>query len=284
MSLSELKAQLLAGRNPDGGWPYYAGKSSRLEPTAWALLALQAAGEPVTADALTGWPRRDGWFVDRSSDEVNVAFNALAAIALRAIDPQGVLSAACGKVLVSAHGERIAPSSINRQDNSLQGWSWTKGTFSWIEPTAWALIALKRLDGRDTTTQSRIAEGERVLFDRVCRDGGWNHGNSNMLGADLDPYVPTSAIGLIALADRRSHPAVVQTHHYLRSARRREAATMALSLTSVALALYGDPVVDVLAEVDAAVERTDALNNLHSVALALYARAGASRKYEALRV
>ena len=59
---------------------------------------------------------------------------------------------------------------------------------------------------------------------------------------------------------------------------------MALSLTAVALALYGDPVVDVLAAVDAAVERTDALNNLHSVALALYARAGASRKYEALRV
>ncbi len=68
---------LIAARNPDGGWPYYAGKTSRLEPTAWALLALHAAGERVSLDPLLAWPRRDGWFLDRSSDGVNVGFNAL---------------------------------------------------------------------------------------------------------------------------------------------------------------------------------------------------------------
>ena len=80
-----IQAALLAARNPDGGWPYYAGKTSRLEPTAWALLALRAAGDRVSLDPLLAWPRRDGWFLDRSSDAVNVGFNGLLAVALGAL-------------------------------------------------------------------------------------------------------------------------------------------------------------------------------------------------------
>ena len=78
--MTALLERLRALRNADGGWPYYKGKTSRLEPTCWALLALQAAGEKVSLDVLQQWPRRDGWFVDKSSDAVNVAFNGLAAL------------------------------------------------------------------------------------------------------------------------------------------------------------------------------------------------------------
>ena len=31
-----------------------------------------------------------------------------------------------------------------RQDGSLQAWSWVDGTFSWVEPTAWCLLLLKK--------------------------------------------------------------------------------------------------------------------------------------------
>ena len=68
------KESLLAARNPDGGWPYYAGKTSRLEPTTWALLALRETGDPVSLDPLLDWPRRDGWIHLRglARDRTNV--------------------------------------------------------------------------------------------------------------------------------------------------------------------------------------------------------------------
>ena len=52
--------------------------------------------------------------------------------------------------------------------------------------------------GADT----RIRDGEAVLRDRVCVDGGWNYGNSNVFGKNLPAYIPTTAIALLALQDR----------------------------------------------------------------------------------
>ena len=46
---------LRAGRNADGGWGYQAGHPSRLEPTAWAALALRIAGDEASG-ALTWIP------------------------------------------------------------------------------------------------------------------------------------------------------------------------------------------------------------------------------------
>src|SRR5262245_59995163 len=39
--IASLRDQLQKARNRDGGWGYYPGKSSRIEPTCWGLLALQ---------------------------------------------------------------------------------------------------------------------------------------------------------------------------------------------------------------------------------------------------
>src|SRR6478736_1185162 len=111
-----VQRRLLDGRNADGGWGYYAGKASRLEPTCWALLALRSADPSV----LSRWPSAEGRLLERSGGEVNYAFHALALLAMK-------------------------DSTINRQDNKLQGWSWIDGTFSWVEPTAWGLLALRKL-------------------------------------------------------------------------------------------------------------------------------------------
>jgi hypothetical protein len=276
--------QLLSLRNPDGGWPYYAGKASRLEPTSWALLALKAAGEPVATDPLAQWPRRDGWLVDRSSDAVNVAFNALAAIVLVALGAPPAVVAPLQAALVAARGQKIAPSTINRQDNSLQGWAWTDGTFSWVEPTAWGIVALKKTSPRAEAARARIDEAERMLVDRVCRDGGWNHGNSNMLGVELPAYVSTSALGLIAMRDRRADEPIARSLRYLRAHRLRERSAMGLGLTRIALGLYGEPADDVATAIEEEWTRSQFLGNLHVTALALYAQAGTGDGYGALRV
>jgi len=41
----EIGERLLARVNADGGWGYYDGNSSRIEPTCWALR--DAASEPL---------------------------------------------------------------------------------------------------------------------------------------------------------------------------------------------------------------------------------------------
>ena len=48
-----------------------------------------------------------------------------------------------------------------RQDNSLQAWSWIDQTFSWVEPTAWCLLFLKKLR-RDQRAASPAEAADRI--------------------------------------------------------------------------------------------------------------------------
>jgi hypothetical protein len=280
---SSLRQALLASRNPDGGWPYYAGKTSRLEPTVWALLALQAAGERIAANALLAWPRSDGWFLDRSSNAVNVGFNALAAIGLAALAPGAPERPALGAALVRARGVKLPQVPGFAQDNSIQGWPWLDGTFSWVEPTAMAVIALKGLRTLPEA-QGRISDGERLLLDRACRGGGWNFGNANVLGRDLEPYTAPTALALIALRDRADAEAVRRGRQYLVSHALAERAGLALALTSVALGLSEQSVPGLADAIDHAWRESAFLGNLHVTAVALYARAAAASGYGAFRV
>lgn len=279
----ELLEALRAACRPDGGWPYYAGKSSRLEPTCWALLALRAAGERVSADVLSAWPRRDRLLADRPGGNINYAFNGLAAIVLAAF---GVSDRALLDGLIAARAVALPESTVNRQDNSIQAWSWTDGTFSWVEPTAWVLAGVKRLGaGTDISElQARIADAERLLADRVCQGGGWNHGNSNMLGLELAPYVSVTALALLALSDKPSHPGVAPSLAWLERNRFAESSAMALGLTRIALGVFNREAGDVEDALATEWRETRFLENIHLIALALYALAGAGTGFGAFCV
>lgn len=216
------------------------------------------------------WPTRQGLLLERKDGSVNVAFHALALFVLTRCDLLSDKAESLADVLQRTGGVRFAESAINRQDNSLQGWSWVADTFSWVEPTAWALIALaqwrrRHADGVDT---SRIEEGERLLLDRVCREGGWNYGNSNMLGADLHPHVPTTALGLLALQPRRDEEPVRRSLAWLEAHATSERSGMTLSLACLALRAYGRSDVDVRAALEAQLPVTMALGNVCSMAAA----------------
>jgi len=251
-----LMDRLAASRNPDGSWGYFAGKAGRLEPTSWALLALLDSGmQPLNVDLSTGvrllsrWQQPNGLLADVPHGSPNLAFNGLTALVLRRMRELHVtagsghedLEAGLLEGIVSTKGTRAGTSGAMRQDNRLQGWPWIDATFSWVEPTAWCLLALKRASrGRPVDRlDSRIIEANRLLFDRCCKPGGWNYGNSNVFGKDLRPYVPTTAVALMALQDQRTAPQVARSLEWMTRHMAEEVSSMALSLALVAGIVYG---------------------------------------------
>ena len=298
MSVRErLSAWLRDARNGDGGWGYYRGKSSRLEPTSWAMLALAAAADDGRrhqllleyGKLLDGWEGADGLFAD-SGGLPNLAFNGLAAVTLRAF--AGVAGDASGRVprlhrsLVRVYGTRHPPSPHQRQDNGLRGWPWTEGTSSWVEPTAWCLLALKRLapPPMDRATAARTGEAEALLLDRACTGGGWNYGNSNMMGQQLRPYVPTTATVLLALQDRKQLPAVGEGLMFIQRGWKTEPSGPALSLTMLCLSVYGVPCPDVAATLEVTYRETDFLGNVCTAAMAACALLFASGSPSAFKI
>ena len=116
-------------------------------------------------------------------------------------------------------------------------------TFSWVEPTSWCLVALKkaaRLDPRfQKDAAARISEGEQLLFDRSCESGGWNFGNANAFGTNLPAHIPTSAIGLLALQDKAGHPVVAKALAFVEQHWHQERSGMALALSILCLKIHG---------------------------------------------
>jgi hypothetical protein len=85
----------------------------------------------------------------------------------------------------------------------------------------------------------RIRVGEQMLLDRVCSVGGWNYGNARVFDHDLWPYVPTTALALLALQDRPDVPAVTRSLEQIKSDLRTERSALAVALALVCLNVYG---------------------------------------------
>jgi len=235
---------LLAFRNQDGGWGYASAKSSRVEPTCWSLLAMaRLGGRPIDLEVLLRWKRQDGWFVDVPGAPVNYAFNALAALTLSAHKEGAAHALRIASQLLEVRGVKFAQGKEIRQDNSLQAWSWIDATFSWVEPTTMCVLLIKKLRANlpAAAANDRIDIAERMLLDRACAAGGWNYGGSNVYGQELFPYVPTTALGLLAMQDRAKDPTVQRAHQWLQKDALTEPSAQALSLALVALSAFRSP-------------------------------------------
>ena len=297
-----LSQRLRSSVNPDGGWGYSTGSTSRLEPTCWAALALLDGGfatdDPARAEAalsLIGrWQRPDGLLSEIPSAPPNLAFNGLAAavvhraLATGRADAQRHHRLADGIVsgILAVEGVRLDQGENQRQDNQLVGWPWTDGMFSWVEPTSWCLLAAKKVAPRAARVSpaSRIAEAERVLTDRCCLSGGWNYGNSNMLGKELYAYVPNTAVALLALQDRGAQPQVVLSRTWLDGNWRREESAFALSLALIAMTVHRRTTEDVEAAIRAHLAGEGTPANMATCGLTLFALTGSHHEYGALRL
>jgi hypothetical protein len=205
---------LRATQNPDGGWAYFRGKQSWLEPTAYAALALH--GEPASDRAWTlleSWQAADGGW--RPASDVQIAhWGTALCVTLATVrgefgDPfrKGVHwllnSAGVESKLINRAAARIGLFDAGR-DLSLKGWPWKPNTSSWVEPTAHTLVALKKASSKvpDRELSERVSMGEAQLLDVRCRDGGWNYGSREARGVDLVSYPETTALALLGLQGR----------------------------------------------------------------------------------
>jgi hypothetical protein len=113
------------------------------------------------------------------------------------------------------------------------------GTFSWVEPTSYALLALK-ING--TRIHPRIQEAERLIADRVCTDGGWNYGNRKVRGIALTSMMPTTALAAMALQGTSGSEHLIQRALDLldREVPRRPS-SLSLALATICFNVYGRP-------------------------------------------
>lgn len=204
---------LLKRRNPDGGWGYYPGKSSWLEPTAYAAMALHGRQESADALALLrSWQAPSGAWLAQPKTGVESWATALV-VALKCMRGEYDEQWRAGLAwLVKTEGRKGAPPTwmdrllrrepVVDQDPNLAGWPWVAGTSNWVEPTAQALRALKlsRGHGGAGEAEGRIREGELLLLDRRCKDGGWNYGNKRVLEEDLPSFPECTGLALIGLS------------------------------------------------------------------------------------
>lgn len=105
-------------------------------------------------------------------------------------------------------------SAVTAHDGSIPGWSWTEGTYSWIEPTSFAVIALK-LEGLNE--HWAVRQGVKLIMDREIECGGWNYGNKRVFDTDLLPMPESTGIALCALKKETQEQEVSSSLDYLES-------------------------------------------------------------------
>jgi hypothetical protein len=206
---------LLGTQNADGGWGYFPGKRSWLEPTAYAMLALDGNADAQTAldrawMALRSWQLSDGAW--RGGPQVfephwGTALAVTLHVARRQFDEPFRAGVAWLLRTMGAEEDiwvwmaRWLKMQVTEFDPSLHGWPWIPGTSSWVEPTVHAIISLKKAAPHYQARELdlRVEMAERFLLDRRCADGGWNYGNRRVYKVELPSFEETTALGLLAL-------------------------------------------------------------------------------------
>jgi len=244
MTASDLRTRLLSQADAAGGWGYRLGQPAHLEPTCLALAAL--GGDPSPAiksanDFLEAQRFNDGSF-RLVRGRLQAAWpTALVLFQKTACDLPETERTPIAERLLTLEGRVVkADPEVAEMldiDFELLGWPWAEDTFSWVEPTAWACVALRKAGYGD---HSRVQEGLRLLVDRAFDTGGVNYGNRVVLGKPTEPIPGTTAIMAIALQGLMTEPRLDAALGYLRMQADKTTDVDHLSWCIAALACFPD--------------------------------------------
>ncbi len=209
---------LLARVLPDGSFALAPGAPSRPDATAWAAVALFAAGrspETVSAarNALAARQAADGR-VPVLPERPEAAWTTTLALLAWLPDPSYEGPVRAGAAWLTGHpgAHWSRRDETFGHDTSLRGWPWIDGTHSWVEPTSQAMLVLSALS---RPPESQLGEAARMLLDRQLPQGGWNYGNTRVFRNILPPIPESTGQALAALAGRVPRTAVAGSLAYL---------------------------------------------------------------------
>ena len=212
-------ASILKMQNRDGGWPYRQGGGSWTESTVFALMAQSV--EKTDAQSVErgfAWlqaaQRRDGGWPPRPSVAQSTWVTAFVALLPR----DGIGRSHHGRAVDWLMGQTGQETSLAYRLRSelmgnealtaeaRTGWPFFPGAAAWVSPTSISILALEKARRYQNAggIQARIETGRQFLLDRICRDGGWNYGRSNVLGVDAPSYPETTGQALLALNELQS--------------------------------------------------------------------------------
>jgi squalene cyclase len=295
--LEQAVSLLLSNQNGDGGFGAVAGKQSNTEATAFAVLALQSS--PALAMNLD---KAKIWLVKRQNADGSWPLNdktqgpswatALAIIALCEYQEQRERVVKAGNWVLAQEGGKPGLLAqlvllVTRQKRAVRlnqdliGWPWTTGNFSWIEPTSYFMIAVKKLKQELPSEQlkERIGQAELMIYDRMCTGGGWNYGNAEVYEESLWPYPDTTALALIATLDHHERKENQLSLQVLNQLAQQTDSGLALSWAAICGSLYGQDVASLRNSLAQRFAKTQFLVETKGLALAIVALGDGARYF-----
>ena len=295
--LDQAAKLLRQTQNPDGGWGAIAGKQSNTESTALGLLALRSLDDLRENSVLE---KAEQWLANTQNPDGSWSYGAgskapswstaLAVMALSDSSVEAERLVRAGNWILAQEGSKpgilaklILALSFQKKavhlNDDLVGWSWTPGSFSWVEPTSYCLIALKKIKSRLSAkaVQERVDQAELMIYDRMCEGGGWNYGNAAVYGDPLWPYPDITALALIALQDHKERNDNRVSLRALSKMAETTDSGLALGWTTICLSVYGEDISELRKRLDQKFARTKFLGETKPVALAILASEDGAR-------
>ncbi|HET8562884.1 MAG TPA: prenyltransferase/squalene oxidase repeat-containing protein [Candidatus Binatia bacterium] len=282
---------LLETQNADGGWGAAQGRRSNTEATGLAVLALESFKKSGTSKNAQ---RGIDWLMERQNADGSWPFNdtskdgswstAIAILSLSLLPEHHGRIIKAARWAIGHEASRLGwlaslllalspEKNASRVNLDLKGWPWTAASFSWVEPTSYFLIALKKLRPhlRGTKADERIRQGELMISDRMCEGGGWNYGNSKVLGESLWPYPDMTAVALVALQDHPEAEANRTSLRALQKMLKELDSGLALSWAIICFRLYGYEVTEWKTLLAKKFQKTGFVGETKTIALSLLA-------------
>ena len=200
MTWIDQTLEQLADRGAIG---YGAEDKPASEPTALAALALFVHERIDPALKAAVWladiQHNSGMVGVRAGEESPGWPTSLAITAWTAVNPSKFRRNVDKGIewLLANRGQTTQQSADFGHNTELIGWSYAEQTHSWVEPTAFAVLALKAAGKGECAA---VQEGVSILFDRQLPGGGLNYGNTYVLGQLIRSHVQPTGIGMMALA------------------------------------------------------------------------------------